>query len=67
VDQLTEIIKNRLKAIQYRAALIGDFLAQTALSLEPGGCSDGAPAAGPRGTPVGLATSRVREIVSPVG
>ena len=35
VDQLTAIIKNRLKAIQYRPALIEAFLAQTGLSLEP--------------------------------
>ena len=36
VDQLAAIIKNRLKRIQYRAALIGGFLAQTGLTLEPG-------------------------------
>jgi putative transposase len=35
VDQLTAIIKNRLKAIQYRPALVDGFLAQTGLSLEP--------------------------------
>jgi transposase len=35
VDQLTAIIKNRLKSIQYRPALIDAFLAQTGLSLEP--------------------------------
>jgi hypothetical protein len=35
VDQLTAIIKNRLKSIQYRPALIDGFLAQTGLSLEP--------------------------------
>jgi putative transposase len=34
-DQLTAIIKNRLKTIQYRPALNGGFLAQTGLSLEP--------------------------------
>ena len=34
-DQLTAIIKNRLKAIQYRPALIDGFLAQTGLTLEP--------------------------------
>jgi hypothetical protein len=34
-DQLTAIIKNRLKSIQYRPALIDGFLAQTGLSLEP--------------------------------
>ena len=35
VDQLTAIIKNRLKSIQYRPALIDAFLAQTGLALEP--------------------------------
>ena len=35
VDQLAAIIKNRLKRIQYRPALIGGFLAQTGLTLEP--------------------------------
>jgi transposase len=35
VDQLTAIIKNRLKSIQYRPALIDGFLAQTGLALEP--------------------------------
>ncbi len=35
LDQLTAIIKNRLKSIQYRPELIGGFLAQTGLSLEP--------------------------------
>jgi len=35
VDQLTAIIKNRLKYIQYRPALIESFLAQTGLTLEP--------------------------------
>jgi len=35
VDQLTAIIKNRLKSIQYRPALIEAFLAQTGLTLEP--------------------------------
>jgi transposase len=34
-DQLAAIIKNRLKRIQYRPALIQGFLAQTELSLEP--------------------------------
>jgi hypothetical protein len=34
-DQLTAIIKNRLKSIQYRPALIDAFLAQTGLTLEP--------------------------------
>jgi hypothetical protein len=36
VDQLTAIIKKRLKSIQYRPALIDGFLAQTGLTLEPG-------------------------------
>ena len=35
VDQLAAIIKNRLKHIQYRPALIDGFLAQTGLTLEP--------------------------------
>ena len=35
VDQLTAIVKNRLKSIQYRPALIDGFLGQTGLSLEP--------------------------------
>ena len=35
VDQLAVIIKNRLKRIQYRPALIEAFLAQTGLTLEP--------------------------------
>ena len=34
-DQLTAIIKNRLKSIQYRPALIDGFLAQTGLTLGP--------------------------------
>jgi len=34
-DQLAAIVKNRLKRIQYRPALINGFLAQTGLSLEP--------------------------------
>ena len=34
-DQLTAIVKNRLKSIQYRPALIDGFLAQTGLTLEP--------------------------------
>jgi putative transposase len=33
--QLTAIIKNRLKSIQYRPAFIEAFLAQSGLSLEP--------------------------------
>ncbi len=35
VDQLAAIVKNRLKSIQYRPALIQGFLAQTGLALEP--------------------------------
>jgi transposase len=35
-DQLTVIIKNRLKSIQYRPALIEAFLTQTGLTLQPG-------------------------------
>jgi len=35
VHQLAAIVKNRLKRIQYRPALIDGFLAQTGLSLEP--------------------------------
>ena len=34
-DQLAAIIKNRLKRIQYRPALIDGFLAQTGVTLEP--------------------------------
>jgi hypothetical protein len=34
VDQLAAVVRNRLKRIQYRPALIG-FLAQTGLTLEP--------------------------------
>ncbi len=35
VDLLAAIVKNRLKRIQYRPALIDGFLAQTGLTLEP--------------------------------
>jgi len=35
VDQLTAIVRNRLKRIQYRPALIDGFLGQTGLTLEP--------------------------------
>jgi hypothetical protein len=35
VDQLAAIVRNRLKTIQYRPALIESFLAQTGLTLEP--------------------------------
>jgi hypothetical protein len=34
-NQLTAIVKNRLKSIQYRPALIDGFLAQTGLTLKP--------------------------------
>lgn len=34
-DQLARIVRNRLKRIQYRPALIDGFLAQTGLTLEP--------------------------------
>jgi hypothetical protein len=34
VDQLAAVVKNRLKRLQYRPALIGGFLAQTGLTLE---------------------------------
>jgi len=33
--QLATTVRNRLKRIQYRLALIGGFLAQTGLALEP--------------------------------
>ena len=33
--QLAAIVKNRLKSIQYRPALIESFLARTGLALEP--------------------------------
>ena len=35
VDQLAAIVRNRLKRIQYRPALINEFLGQTGLILEP--------------------------------
>jgi len=35
VDQLAVIVKNRLKTIQYRPALIDGFLTQTGLTLKP--------------------------------
>ena len=35
VDQLAAIVRNRLKRIQYRPALINGFLGQTGLTLEP--------------------------------
>jgi putative transposase len=34
VDQLAAVVRNRLKRIQYRPALIDGFLAQTGLILE---------------------------------
>jgi hypothetical protein len=34
-DQLAAVVRNRLKTIQYRPELIGGFLAQTGLTLEP--------------------------------
>jgi transposase-like protein len=33
--QLAAVLRNRLKSIQYRPELIGGFLAQTGLTLEP--------------------------------
>jgi transposase len=35
LDQLTTILRNRLKSIQYRPELFPGFLAQTGLSLDP--------------------------------
>jgi putative transposase len=35
VGQLADVVRNRLKTIQYRPELIGGFLAQTGLTLEP--------------------------------
>jgi len=35
IDQLTAIVKNRLKRIQYRPDLVDAFFAHTGLSLEP--------------------------------
>ena len=35
VGQLADIVRNRLKRIQYRPALIDGFPAQTGLTLEP--------------------------------
>jgi hypothetical protein len=35
VDQLAAIVRNRLKRIQYRPALIDGFLGQTGLTLQP--------------------------------
>jgi hypothetical protein len=34
-DQLAATVRNRLKRIRYRPALINGFLAQTGLTLEP--------------------------------
>ena len=36
VDQLAAVVKNRLRHIQHQPALIGGFLAQTGLALDPG-------------------------------
>jgi transposase len=35
VGQLAAVLRNRLKSIRYRPELIGGFLAQTGLTLEP--------------------------------
>jgi putative transposase len=35
IDHLVRIVKNRLKSIQYRPALLDGFLAQTGLTLKP--------------------------------
>ena len=35
ISQLTAIVKNRLKRIQYQPELISGFLGQTGLTLEP--------------------------------
>jgi putative transposase len=35
VDQLAAVVRNRLKRIQYRPALIDGFLGQTGLTLQP--------------------------------
>jgi len=35
VDQLAAVVRNRLKRIQYRPALISGFLAQAGFTLEP--------------------------------
>jgi putative transposase len=35
VCRLAAVLRNRLKSIQYRPELIGGFLAQTGLTLEP--------------------------------
>ena len=42
-SQLAAIVKNRLKSIQYRGALIEGFLAQPGLTLEPGPALDDEP------------------------
>jgi hypothetical protein len=36
VDQFAAVARNRLDRIRHRPALIGGFLAQTGLALEPG-------------------------------
>jgi hypothetical protein len=35
IDELVTVVKNRLKRIQYRPALLDAFLAHTGLDLEP--------------------------------
>lgn len=35
LDQLTAIVKNRLKSLQYRPTVINGFIAETGLTLEP--------------------------------
>lgn len=35
IDQLVAVVKNRLKRIQYRPALLDAFLAHTGLVLDP--------------------------------
>jgi putative transposase len=35
VDELVEVVKNRLKRVQYRPGLLDAFLAHTGLDLEP--------------------------------
>jgi hypothetical protein len=45
VDQLAATMGNRLRRIQHRPDLIGGFLAQTGLTLQPGPPSPADPAA----------------------
>jgi putative transposase len=35
IDQLTAIVRSRLKSLQYRPALLDAFIAETGLALEP--------------------------------